>query len=280
MKLLTKSQNIIDSLAKINIYSSEDLLNYLPYRYEDNSYSDESELEDKQKITILGKLVSNPRHIRAGKFDLITFFFVSVNGKFYNIKLFNRSYMMNQLSLSEQYSISGVFDKGKKEIAVSKITKGEISKEKMLRGVYHLPSDLASATFYKLLERTYYNFQEEIIDEIPNVLKSKYRLLDKKEALRMVHFPTEEKEIALGLRTLKYHECLYYCLKNQWIRGEHKRIPTVEKKLIPTKKINEFILNLDFKLTSSQIVAVREIILDMNNKSLMYRLLQGSIYFY
>ena len=42
---------------------SEDLLNYFPYKYEDMSYSDETSLLDKDKVTILGKLVSNPKHI-------------------------------------------------------------------------------------------------------------------------------------------------------------------------------------------------------------------------
>ena len=46
---------------------------------------------------------------------------------------------------------------------------------------------------------------------------------------------------------------------------------------ISGQKINEFIINLPFKLTTDQIKAIREIILDMNKKELMYRLLQGDV---
>ena len=77
MKLLTTSKNVLDSLLKLKIETSEDLLNHIPYRYEDMSYTDESELEDNQKIVILGKLVSTPKHIQKNKVDLITIFFVS-----------------------------------------------------------------------------------------------------------------------------------------------------------------------------------------------------------
>ena len=47
--------------------------------------------------------------------------------------------------------------------------------------------------------------------------------------------------------------------------------------MIDTSRINDFIRSLKFKLTHDQVIAVREIILDMNNQSLMYRLLQGDV---
>ena len=42
MKLLTTSKNLIESLNKINIFTSEDVLNHLPFRYEDMSYTDDT----------------------------------------------------------------------------------------------------------------------------------------------------------------------------------------------------------------------------------------------
>ena len=77
MKLLTTSSNLLTVLNHLGINSSEDLLKYLPYRYEDKTYSDELDLLDKEKVTILGKLVSNPVLVNKGKFSLIQFFFIS-----------------------------------------------------------------------------------------------------------------------------------------------------------------------------------------------------------
>ena len=88
MKLLTSSPNILAALEKINITTSEELLDYYPYRYDDMSYSDEDDLQDKQNIKVLGKLVSNPKHFSNGKFDIITFCFISNETKFYNVKIF------------------------------------------------------------------------------------------------------------------------------------------------------------------------------------------------
>ena len=278
MKLLTNAKNFLDSLSKINIFSSEDLFNHLPYRYDDMSYTDESFLEDNQKVSILGKLVSNPKIFKNNKIEIITFYFVSNKGIFYNVKIFNRSFLMKSLILGEEFTIIGTYNLKKKEIVASSIVKGKISSDKLLRAVYHLSSDISPTTYRKLIERTFDEYQNMLLDEMPQSLIQKYRLLSKIDALKKVHMPKSEEDIALGMRTLKYHECLYYCLKNQIIRGENKREPVLGKgESIPLNKINEFILNLSFKLTPDQVVAIREIILDMNKPSLMYRLLQGDV---
>lgn len=278
MKLLTTSKNVLDSLLKLKIETSEDLLNHIPYRYEDMSYTDESELEDNQKIVILGKLVSTPKHIQKNKVDLITFFFVSEKGTFFLVKLFNRAYYLSQLSLSEKYTIVGTYHKEQKELIVSSIHKGVNDENKKLRGVYRLPNDLSSVVHRNLVERTLDKYYECIIDELPSTFVSKYRLLAKKDALRLIHRPNDFQDVTKGLRTLKYHECLAYCLKNQLIRGENKRIPSLNKGLIiEGPQMNEFIKSLNFKLTVDQKEAIRDIINDMNQKTLMYRLLQGDV---
>ncbi len=277
MKLLTSSPNILAALEKINITTSEELLDYYPYRYDDMSYSDEDDLQDKQNIKVLGKLVSNPKHFSNGKFDIITFCFISNETKFYNVKIFNRGYMIKNLKLGEEYSINGTYTLSKKEINVISMVKGRFDENKKIRAVYHLPQSLSQTIFRSLIERTLIKIQEVFYDYMPAYFKNKYRLLDKFEALKYVHTPKDEKQISIGLRTLKYYECLQYSLKNRIVRGENKRMVSMPKGIIPGQKINEFILNLNFKLTSDQIAAIRDIILDMNKQTLMYRLLQGDV---
>ena len=72
MKLLTNSKNLIEELKKIHIERSEELIEYLPYRYESFDYTDENELEDGQRVVLLGRIVSNPRHVKTNNYDIIT----------------------------------------------------------------------------------------------------------------------------------------------------------------------------------------------------------------
>ena len=69
-------------------------------------------------------------------------------------------------------------------------------------------------------------------------------------------------------------EGLTYSLRNQIMRGEHKKKIVTNKVLIDTKKINEFVKNLSYKLTADQLQAIRDIILDMNQQSYMYSFLR------
>ena len=274
MNRITSSETVIKALRNIGINSGDDFLNNLPYRYENNSYSDLTALENNQKIVIKGKLVSNPKR-NFGKEVSYQFFFVSENNTFFNVIIFNKKVALMSLILGETYTVVGVYRN--KTIFASSIFKGEIEEDKTIRTVYHHPNSITPTAYRNLVRRAYDKLSGKIIDIMPNIFKQKYRLVHKEEALKLVHFPEKEEDIVKGLRTLKYHECLTYTLKNQIMRGVHKKKIVTNKVLIDTKKINDFVRKLSYKLTSDQLQAIRDIILDMNQQSYMYRLVQGDV---
>ncbi len=277
MKILTNSERIIDELKKINIETSEALIEYLPYRYESFNYTSENNLIDKQRVVLLGRLVSNPKNNVYGKINVITFHFVSVEGKFYSCKIFNRPFYMGILDLENQFTLVATIDINKKELNIINIKKGEIPLDERLKPVYHLPSKLSQSIYINLLKRTLEQISLSNVNIIPSYLIRKYRLLNHFEALKKVHFPKNSSDISSGLRTLKFEECLEYCFKNRIIREQNKKLTKSSSGKIDTKLINKFILDLPYKLTKDQIVAIREIVTDIQSKSTMYRLLQGDV---
>ena len=278
MKLLTSSSKILESLNRMEITNSFELIETLPYRYEDYSYSDEAEIKDKEKVTLLLRLVSNPVSVKTSKIDIIRFFAVSIkSNKFYTCVIFNRSFYKNMLNLEDFFTVQATFNASKKELNVINIFKGEVTTEKKYKPVYHLPSDLSQANFILLMKRTFDSPEMIFPYDVPKYFRDKYKLLKKVEALKKVHFPTSQDDIKVGLRTLKYGECLEFSLKNYLIKKENKKVVYGKNKIPDLKKINEFISNLSYKLTSDQIKAIREIVLDMNSSSLMYRLLEGDV---
>ena len=278
MKLLTSSSKILESLNRMEITNSFELIETLPYRYEDYSYSDEVEIKDKEKVTLLLRLVSNPVSVKTSKIDIIRFFAVSIkSNKFYTCVIFNRSFYKNMLNLEDFFTVQATFNASKKELNVINIFKGEVTTEKKYKPVYHLPSDLSQANFISLMKRTFDSPEMIFPYDVPKYFRDKYKLLKKVEALKKVHFPTSQDDIKVGLRTLKYGECLEFSLKNYLIKKENKKVVYGKNKIPDLKKINEFISNLSYKLTSDQIKAIREIVLDMNSSSLMYRLLEGDV---
>ena len=279
MKLLTSSKNAEKELNMMGIYNSYDLISYLPYKYESFEYSSkkENELVDKERVVLLGRLVSNPKIIRTHKLDIIKFFFVSEQGGIFSVVAYNRSYLMSMLNLDDHYTLIGSFNLERKELNLINIKKGEIPIDERIKGIYHLPQQIQSSYFSKLMKRTLEKMTGIIPSIIPDYLVSKYRLLNHEVALNYIHFPKNEDSIKEALRTLKFEECLEYCLRNKIIREDNKKIVKTSNQDIDTSKINDFIKNLDYKLTKDQTQAVKEIILDMKKETLMYRLLQGDV---
>lgn len=278
MKLLTSNEKILSSLKKMNIKDTYDLIETLPYRYENYSYSDEESLNDKDKVTLLIKLVSDAKLIHTPKIDIIKFFFISVNtGTFYNAVIYNRAFYKNMLNLNDTFTMQGIYNKSKNEFSIINLYKGEIEQEKTFKPCYHLPATITRANFVSLLKRSLEAARDIYSFDVPEYFKKKYRLLTRIDALKKVHFPTSQEDISQGIRTLKYAECLEFNLKNAIIRHDNNRLVEGKNKIPDLKKVNEFISSLSYKLTSDQIKAIRDIVLDMNKDTLMYRLLEGDV---
>lgn len=281
MKLLTKSQNLLDGLNSLNITTAEEMVNYLPYRYEDLSYSDETHIHEKSQVVLFGRLVSNVKSFQHGSLSMIRFTFMSFASPYlYECVVFNQPYYAKTLSLQDKFSIIGTVEKisgSKINLNIKRIKTGEIEKNKSLQPLYHLPSQINQATYQALLKRTFEALNGEIPSLTPSFILNKYNLLKHIDALEKVHFPKSKEDVSLGLRTLKFEECLEYCFKNKLIRKQNEELVKEINKEIDTDKINEFVKNLPYKLTHDQVVAIREIILDMKSKKLMYRLLQGDV---
>lgn len=277
MMNLSKSERINLALDQMGINSIETLLAHLPRTYNDFTLTRETNLNNKERIVIYGRLVSNPTFVKKGKLTIIRFSFVTINNNFFNIIIFNRPYLYRTINLTNYYTIVGNFDQNNCSINVVNIVKGQIPHDEKIKAVYSLPYELENYQFSKMVQKYLLDDQYQIPTILPLYFREKYHLLERKEALKKIHLPQNYQDVHQGLRTLKYEECLMFCLQTQIIRKENKTMQNNDKQLIDTNKINEFILGLGYKLTHDQIVAVREIILDMNDKSLMYRLLQGDV---
>ena len=277
MEKLTKSKRLNYLLGQMGIFTPYDVVNHLPRRYEDLNYTEERNLVDKQRIVIKGKMVSLPKHIKTSRVQLITFDFVTDNKNFFKVVAFNRAYLLNNLSLEETYTIIGSFSKKNNEINLINIYKGEIPEENRLKAIYTLPNDYQNYLFSNLVKKSLEQIHEHVFSLIPYHYLNKYRLIDKETALQWAHFPKSYQEIHQSHRHLKYEEALIFSLKNQLIREENKSLGKIKKEPIGIDLCEDFIKSFPFELTEDQRNVASEIIEDMNQSSLMYRLLQGDV---
>ena len=277
MDKLTKSPRLNFLLGELGIFSPYDVVNHLPHRYDDYTYSDESAIQDKQRIVILGKVISLPKIIPAKRVNVLTFDFMSRNRKYYKVVFFNQPYLSKNIKVDEEYSIIGTFNLKRNEIDGMKMIKGEVPAEERLKPIYSLPHEFQNYLFANLAQKSLKELQGKIFSLVPYDYLNKYRLVNKEQALNWAHHPHSYQEIKQALRHLKYEEALLFSLKNQLIRESNKSLSKIRKEPIDLDICAPFIDSLPYKLTEDQLNASKEIIEDMNQNGLMYRLLQGDV---
>ena len=274
---LSSSKRMNYLLGKMGIFSYYDVLYHLPKRYDDFSLTHERHLVDKEKVTIYAKVVTTPKKVLARKTTIVTFDVLTDTNTYFKVTAYNRPYLTKSVTINEYYTITGSYDKTRNSLNLINFVKGKIEDNKVLKPVYLLPKDLANKDYITLVNRSLEAVKGHVPSLVPYSLREKYRLCNKEYALRKAHQPHNYEDIHQAYRYLKYEEALEFSLKNQLIKEENKSLQKIKKEPIDLSSCDEFIKSLPYKLTEDQVVASKEIIEDMNQSSLMYRLLQGDV---
>ena len=217
MDKLTKSPRLNYLLGQMGIFTPYDVINHLPRRYEDFSYTLEKDLKDKQRVVLLGKVISIPKATTTKGPHIVTFDFMSRNRHYYKVVFFNQPYLTKTIRIDEEYSLVGSFNLKRNEVNGLRIYKGEIPAEERLKPIYSLPSGYDNHLFASLVKKCLGLLQGQIFTSIPYDYLNKYRLVNKEIALNWAHNPKKPEEIRQALRHLKYEEALLFSLKNQLI---------------------------------------------------------------
>lgn len=273
---LTKSPRLNSLLYEMGIYDYHGVISHLPKRYDNFELTEEKNLKDKDQVVAYGKVISIPSSSVHRHLSVITFDFMSEKGNYFKVVAYNRPYLTSTLKLGEHYTLKGTYDYQKTRINLINLQKGAIAKEDTLRPIYALPSGYQNHLFQKLVKKSFEEV-ENLYGDVPFVFQNQYRLIDKKTALQNVHFPTSTEDIRQGFRYLKYEEALIFSLKNQLIKAENNSLNKIKKEPIDITLTEPFISTLPFKLREDQFSAASQIIDDMNDSKVMYRLIEGDV---
>ena len=276
---LTSSPKLNSMLFDMGIATPYQVVCHLPRKYDSFLYTSSEELEnlqDKQKIVLLGRVVGGAKTLRFRSTSNTKFYFEDVHGNQYEVIAWNRPYLASMLKDEGEFTLQATYDQKKHCLNLINIKKGRIDPEHALVPVYSLPSDYAPHLFRGLVERSLEALKGKIYNRVPPLFVEKYRFINREDALRKCHFPTCPDDIHQGLRVLKYEEALMFCLTNQIIRGQSK---SHTKEEVPTdrQKLRNFVHALPYLLTEDQKNAIADCLKDMESSSCMYRLLQGDV---
>ncbi len=274
---LTTSKRLNKLLYEMDIHSYYDVLFHIPKKYEVVSESDDEKIyEDKEKVTISAHLVDKPASLPSYKTKTTVFSAFTDNNREYRFIAYNQGYLEKTLETGITYTFTGEYNKKSDYFVLKKVSKEPVKGEQIVP-IYSLCGDMKQFEYIRLVNKAFKELDGKIYSSVPYSLISKYKLPTKEVALRDVHYPKSKDEVRNGLLYLKYEEALTFSMKNKLIRQENNALSKLSVNFIEMSEVDKFINTLPYSLTLDQTQAVNEIISDMNDTSLMYRILQGDV---
>lgn len=265
-----KTEKIFEN---IGIITTDDLMGYYPFRYDVIKRSNIQELVQDDKIIIDGIVESRASVFFFNKkMNKMTFKF-NIGTHLLNVVIFNRGFLKSKINIGVTLTIIGKYDKMHNTIVASDIRFSKLPSIPVIEPIYHQIGNISSSQIRTIISSVD-NF--DVIEYVPEYLKEKYKLIEKKQAVLKVHNPKNELELKQGMAYLKYEELFLFMLKMNSLKLNKKNkiglIRNVDKSLL-----EEFINNLPFELTIDQRNCVDKIFDDLNSSNRMNRLVQGDV---
>jgi len=274
---------------ELGIFTVFDLLQHLPFRYEDRSvFYRIADIEvESTAFQFRGKIVKKALVGAKRASRLLAVFHDGVDSlELVWFKGANR--ILNQLPLNVEVVVYGKPSNygGKWQLAHPEVEKVEAYKNRRGGGFHPVYSTteklssrgLNSSGLARLIRVAVDEVKGEIGETLPDHLLSELRLPRRREAFEEVHLPSSPLEADKALKRLRFEELLYL----QLVLLQHKKTVTVDLRGVKFGQVGErfnefFSKHLPFELTGAQKRVLKEIRADMNTGHHMNRLLQGDV---
>ncbi len=264
-------------LNDVGIYTIQDLLEYFPYRYDDNSLRDLEDVKHDERVTVEGRVHSEASLTFFGKKRSRLTFRLLVGKYLLSVVCFNRPYFKNKLTIDSTVTVTGKWDKHRQTITVQQLSFGPKKEQSGIEPVYSIKGKLTVKGIKKFVSLALSAYLNDIKEILPDDLLQKYKLLTRREALYTIHTPHEKEDLKLARRRFVYEEFLLFQLKMQALRKIQREQSKGVMHKFSREKHQQFIDSLPFPLTNAQSRVVNEILQDMTSPYRMNRLLQGDV---
>ncbi len=261
-----------EKLNRNSIYDCFDLMKRFPSRYEIYRLIELSDAVDNIRVTLEGKVSSAPTVSYIRKNFTKLSFKVIIDNRPFSVAIFNREYLRNILDVGEDIVLTGTIDRMKNTFTATTLKLKKNFKNE-IEPIYNVDG-ISDSQFQKIVKLSISEYGYLIEDDLPQSLRSKYKLLNYKELLKLIHNPITEKDLEKVTRRVKYEELFKFQFKMQYLRLKTKTKKSLEKHY-DINFIRSFISSLPFELTDDQKKVTNEIMKDIKSKYVMNRLLQG-----
>lgn len=279
-KYITAKQ--LSNLKSLGINTIYDLIYYFPRAYDDRTNIKKiGELKFNEYVVLKATVMSAVNlTVRSGK--KIVKAMVTDGTGIMEILWFGMPYIKKSLKIGEEYLFIGQTKKSTVFQLINpeyKLFSGQqkVSENEILP-IYSSNKNITQNSLRKLVEKFLVNFLNYFEENIPDELIKEYKIMERKSAIKNIHYPVSMKEIEEAKRRFAIEELLILelgILKNRFIiENSNSKNYEVEGK---KEKVREFLSQLTFNLTNAQKKVIKEIYDEISNGKIVNRLIQGDV---
>ena len=279
-KYITAKQ--LSNLKSLGISTVYDLVYYFPRAYDDRTNIKKiGELKFNEYVVLKANVMSVVNlTVRSGK--KVVKAMVSDGTGIMEILWFGMPYIKKSLRIGEEYLFIGQTKKAAVFQLINpeyKLFSGQqkVSENEILP-IYSSNKNITQNSLRKLVEKFLVNFLNYFEENIPKELIKEYKIMERKSAIKNIHYPVSMKEIEEAKRRFAIEELLILelgILKNRFIiENSNSKNYEVEGK---KEKVKNFVSQLTFNLTNAQKKVIKEIYDEISNGKIVNRLIQGDV---
>ena len=270
-------------IQKMDILTVKDLIYFLPRRYNDfGNVQKISDLKIDQDQTIIAN-IWEVHTLQYGNGRRSTE--VILGDDTGNIKViwFNNPYLVRILKPNQQIAVSGRVTAFKNRLTFASpeyeviYKQAELIHTGRIVPVYPTVDGLPQRTIRRIVKEALDCGIKEVEEFLPEDIRKRENLLNLSETLLLVHYPKETSDVEIAKKRLLFDQVLtaqlYRLQQKQKWQLDGSAIPLK----IPDSFVKQFEEHLPYKFTKAQVNVINDILLDIEQKKPMSRLLQGEV---
>lgn len=265
---------IVAQLKKANIETVADLLFNYPTKFEDYTITPMDEVVAEKSLTIEAIAQSKATVANVKTKLSVMNFFVEADGHRIRVTIFNRHFLKSRINYGVYVRLTGKFNEKLNNFTAAEIHFDEFSNQ--INPIFNI-KNVADNKILEIKEKLYREYKDLIIDDLPQDIKDKYKLIDLKKAIKYINIPEDIDEVNKAIRRIKFEELFKYQLMIKYMLYKRKNFPEGVLINYNQQLVNEFIARLPYKLTIDQEKVLEEILNDIKSPYKMNRLLQGEV---
>ena len=270
------------NLDSLDILTLKDLLYYFPRAYDDRTNIKKiEELRGNEYVVLKVQFLSITNPYLPSRVKMTKARATDGTGVI-DVVWFQMPYLTKSLKIGEEYILIGQVKAGYNFQMTNPEYKKLTNQKEMEKGeilpIYSTTKNFTQNSLRKILKKNLKEFSNCLQENIPSEIVEKYKILDRKKALKEIHFPENRKFLEEAKRIFAIEELLVLemgILQNKYLGGDifERKYNLLDKREL----VKKYLKSLNFTLTNAQKKVITEIYKELNEGRFINRLIQGDV---